>query len=68
MSPCREVKLVLCDNLEWWDGVGGGREVHEGGDLDIPMANLCWCVAETNTVLLIILQLKINEKIYLYKT
>ena len=48
--------------------MGGGREVHEGGDIDIPMANLCWCVAETNTVLLIILQLKINEKIYLYKT
>ena len=22
---------VLCDNLEGWDGVGGGREVQEGG-------------------------------------
>ena len=59
---------MLCDNLERRDGVGGGREVHEGGGIDIPMANLCWCVAETNTVLLIILQLKINEKIYLYKS
>ena len=23
--------LMLRDNLEGWDGVGGGREVHEGG-------------------------------------
>ena len=23
--------MVLCDDLEWWDG-GGGREAHEGGD------------------------------------
>ena len=35
MSPCRELKLVLCDNLEWWDGVGGRREVQEGGDIYI---------------------------------
>ena len=25
------VKLVLCDNLERWDGVGGGREVQQEG-------------------------------------
>ena len=24
---------VLCDKLEGWDGVGGGREVQEGGDI-----------------------------------
>ena len=24
---------VLCDNLEEWDGVGGGREIQEGGDI-----------------------------------
>ena len=23
---------MLCDSLEGWDGVGGGREVQEGGD------------------------------------
>ena len=23
---------VLCGNLEEWDGVGGGRDVQEGGD------------------------------------
>ena len=24
-------KPILCDNLEGWDGGGGGREVQEGG-------------------------------------
>ena len=32
---------MLCDNLEGWDEVGGGREVQEGGDVCIPMADLC---------------------------
>ena len=27
------------DNLEGWDGVGGGRKVQEGGNICIPMAN-----------------------------
>ena len=25
--------LVLCDNLEGWNGMGGGRDVQEGGDI-----------------------------------
>ena len=41
-----KLSLVLCDNLEGWDGVGGGREVQEGGDMCIPMADSCWCMAE----------------------
>ena len=32
---------MLCDNEEGWDGVGGGREVQEGGDVYIPMADSC---------------------------
>ena len=28
---CRELKLVLCDHLEGWDGVGGGKEAQDGG-------------------------------------
>ena len=32
---------MFCDNLEGWDGVGEGREVQEGGDLGIPMADSC---------------------------
>ena len=42
---------MLCDNLEGWDGVGGGREVQEGGDISIPMADSCCCMAKTNTIL-----------------
>ena len=42
---------LLCDNLEGWDVVGGGREVQERGDICIPVADSCWCMAETNTIL-----------------
>ena len=37
----RELKLVLCDKIEGRDGVGGGRETQEGGDICIPMADSC---------------------------
>ena len=33
--------LVLCDNLEGQDWVGDGREVQEGRDICIPMADSC---------------------------
>ena len=36
-----ELNPVLSDNLEGWDGVEGGREVQEGGDIRIPMADSC---------------------------
>ena len=42
---------MLCDNLQGWDGVGNGREVEEGGDISIPVADSCRCVAETSTIL-----------------
>ena len=32
---------VLCGDLQRWDGVGGGREVKEGGDICVPMADSC---------------------------
>ena len=32
-------KSVLCDNLEGWDGVGGEKEVQEGGDICMSMAD-----------------------------
>ena len=35
----RELSLVLCDNLEGWDGVEDGREVQEGKDICTPMAD-----------------------------
>ena len=31
----------LCNNLEGWGGVGGGKEAQEGGDICIPMADSC---------------------------
>ena len=35
----RELKPGLCNNLEGWDGEGGGSEGQEGGDICIPMAD-----------------------------
>ena len=33
--------LALCDNLEGWVGVGGGREVQEGGNICLPKSDSC---------------------------
>ena len=35
----RELKQGLCINLEVWDGKEDGREVQEGVDICIPMAD-----------------------------
>ena len=43
---------MLSDDLEEWERVGGGRGVQEGGDICIPVADSCWCVAKTITILL----------------
>ena len=37
----RKLKQWLCINLEGWDGEGDGREVQQGGDICIPMADSC---------------------------
>ena len=37
----RKLKQRLCINLEGWDGERDGREVQEGGDICIPMADSC---------------------------
>ena len=42
---------VLCDNLEGWDGVGGRREIQEGGDICTPMADSCGDMTENNKIL-----------------
>ena len=48
-------KLLVTHNLEWWDGEGDGREIQEGGDMGVPMANSC-CLTENhkfyNTIIL----------------
>ena len=45
----RELNPVLCDNLGGWDGMGDGNEAHKGKDICVPMADSCWCVAESST-------------------
>ena len=37
----RKLKQGLCDNLEGWDQEGDGRDIHEGGDVGILMADSC---------------------------
>ena len=37
----RKLKQGFCINLEGWDGERDGREVQEGGDICIPMADSC---------------------------
>ena len=42
--------------------MAGERDVQEGGDRCVPMADSCKCMAETNTICkAIILQLKLNK-------
>ena len=57
---------MLCDNLEGLDGMGGGREVQQGGDLCIPCVYTLWLIhvdvwqKPTQHCEAVILQLKIN--------
>ena len=32
---------MLCDHLERWDGAEDGREVQEGGDICVAVADSC---------------------------
>ena len=45
------LEAVLCDNLEGWDAMGGGRGDQEGGDICIPMTDSYWCMGETKTTI-----------------
>ena len=47
----RKLKQGLCINLEGWDGEGNGREVQEGGDICVPMADSCCGLTENNKIL-----------------
>ena len=40
---------MLCDDLEGWGGMAGGREGQEGGDICIHTADSC--MEETSTIL-----------------
>ena len=57
----RKLKQELCINLEGWDREGDGRKIQKGGDMYIPMADLCWGLTETTKFCkAIILHKKIN--------
>ena len=45
----RKLKQGLCINLEEWDGAGDRREVQEGGDIFIPMADSRGVLTENKT-------------------
>ena len=32
---------MVCDNIEGWDGVGGGKDLQEGGNICVLMADSC---------------------------
>ena len=42
---------MLCGDLDGWDGGECGREVQEGGDVCMHIADSLRCSAETNTTL-----------------
>ena len=53
MWICRVTQGIQSGALQrpkGWGGEGSGREVHEGGDIGVPVADSCWCLAETNTI------------------
>ena len=47
----RKLKQGLCVNLEGWDGEGDGREIQEGEDICIPMADSCCGLTENSKIL-----------------
>ena len=47
----RKLTQGLCINLEWWDGEGNEREVQNGGDMCMAMADSCGGLTENNKIL-----------------
>ena len=47
----KELNLVLCDDLKWWDGDGLCKGGKDGGNTCILTADSCCCTAESNTAL-----------------
>ena len=41
---------MLCDDLDGWDGAGGGMEALEGGYICVHTADSLRCTAETNNI------------------
>ena len=47
----RKLKQELCINLEGWDEERDGREVQNGGDMCMAMADSCGGLTENNKIL-----------------
>ena len=47
----RKLKQGLCIYLEGWAGEGEGREVREGGDVCLPVADSCRGLTENSKIL-----------------
>ena len=39
------------EQAEGWVGEGDGREVREGGNMSVPMADSCRCMTENHKIL-----------------
>ena len=44
-----------------------GREVWEGGDMGVPMADSCWCMTENHKILFIFMPIKDFEILKKFK-
>ena len=51
MHEAGHPKLVLWDNPGGQGGEGGGKGVQDLGDTCVPVANSCYCMAKTITIL-----------------
>ena len=51
MGICCMTQGTQTGALYWWDEDGNGREVQEGGDICISMADWCWCLIENDKIL-----------------
>ena len=47
----RKLKEGLCIHLEGWERKGDGREFQKGGDICIPMADLCCGLTQSSKIL-----------------
>ena len=62
MSQGTQTGVWVCINLEGWDGEEEGKEVQNGGDICMLMADLCWGLTKKqhNSVKQLSFNLKIN--------
>ena len=67
-SMTQETETRALWQADGWGREGDGREVWEGGDMDVPMADSCWCMTEKpqNSVKQLSFNLKKSYNMLLY--